>query len=328
MLEPRYQGKSINLWLNVLAEGTASSDGKVIQKAQEAISNIGPASAPFIVSKLKSSDSWFHRRYRTLYVKLPGWIKQAAPQPAVEFNVEDGERAFVWMEPNSMPAFVHALKQANLNVRTAAVMAMGQVQVRSRADVSPALPELIDCLGESDPYLLLYTLQVLAGLGPRAAPAVPALILALSASEAGREPRSRVFVRAAAAQTLGRIGPGASNALPALRPLLNDPEAYRRTVAAASIWRICGDASNTVPVLIRGVREFNRLPVARISLDALGEMGSQAKDAVPALLELFSSNVQMQRLDPQPDELRRKISKALNEIDAKAAMDAGVKTPE
>lgn len=328
MRQPQYHGKPINGWLNLLAKGTASSDGKVIKKAQEAISNIGPAAAPFIVSKLKSSDSWFHRRYRTLYVKLPGWIKEAVPQPAVEFNVGDGERAFFWMGPNSMPAFVHALKQANVNVRTAVVMAMGQVQVRSRADVSPALPELIECLSESDPYLLVYTLQVLAGLGPRAAPAVPALIPTLSTSEVGREPGSRVSVRAAAAQALGSIGPGASNALPVLRPLLNDLDAFRRIVAAASIWRICGDASNTVPVLIRGVREASSPPVARIAVRVLGEMGPQAKDAVPALLEILSSDARLQQLDPQPNELRREITNALSKINPDAALEPGVATHE
>ncbi|MFC9593276.1 PBS lyase [Streptomyces sp. NPDC056944] len=81
----------------------------------------------------------------------------------------------------------------------------------------------------------------------------------------------------AAAQALGEIGPAAASAAPALRPGLASRDLWVRVRGAAALWRVSGDASESLPVLLAAWEENRH---ARVDIaECLAEMGPAASDA-------------------------------------------------
>jgi hypothetical protein len=115
--------------------------------------------------------------------------------------------------------------------------------------------------------------------------------------------------------------PDANAAIPALKILLGDTDAYKRREAAIAIWRINSDVTNTLPLLVEGIIQDDESTRWEL-IEAMAEMGSSAKDAVPALV---------QQLQQKPGENlrnewnRSRISNALLKIDPEAAAKAGMK---
>ncbi|MGW1119112.1 hypothetical protein ACWD5B_18705 [Streptomyces tanashiensis] len=81
----------------------------------------------------------------------------------------------------------------------------------------------------------------------------------------------------AAAQALGEIGPAAAAAAPALRPGLVSRDLWVRVRSAAALWRVTGEASASLPVLLAAWEE-NRHARADIA-ECLAEMGPAAAEA-------------------------------------------------
>ncbi|MFF5281203.1 PBS lyase [Streptomyces sp. 62] len=81
----------------------------------------------------------------------------------------------------------------------------------------------------------------------------------------------------AAAQALGEIGPAAAAAAPALRPGLASRDLWVRVRSAAALWRVSGDASVALPVLLAAWEENRH---ARVDIaECLAEMGPAASAA-------------------------------------------------
>jgi HEAT repeat protein len=129
-----------------------------------------------------------------------------------------------------------------------------------------------------DPKARIQALQRLERLGPRAAPAVTALIVGLS----DRDPK----IRKETADVLHRIGPPARPAVPALLAALNDPDSKVRTAAAWALQAAKPDAKAVMPALVANLRAGadRRSPVVVYALAALGE------PAMPVLIELLHDN--------------------------------------
>src|SRR5262249_49119568 len=72
---------------------------------------------------------------------------------------------------------------------------------------------------------------------------------------------------------------------PLCKVLQQDADAKVREAAAAALGRIEADAGKATPALIQGLKDKER-PVQIASANALGAIGSGAKDAVPLLKEL------------------------------------------
>ncbi len=91
------------------------------------------------------------------------------------------------------------------------------------------------------------------------------------------------FVRAVAAEGLGRIGPAAKAAVPALIEALKDPEWYVRSGAARALGQIGPESKAVVPALIEALKDTEGY-VRSGAAEALGRIGPEAKAAVPALI--------------------------------------------
>ena len=94
---------------------------------------------------------------------------------------------------------------------------------------------------------------------------------------------SRV-VRYRAARDLGNIGPQAHAAKPALTESLKDESESVREFATVALRRIGAQATD-IPILIVALKD-KTIGVQRAAAHALGELGHEAKAALPALKEL------------------------------------------
>lgn len=119
----------------------------------------------------------------------------------------------------------------------------------------------------------------LANKGPDAAPAVDALVEALS--------RSENTVRRHAAYALGKIGPAASDAIEDLEKLLDDGDPVTRVWTVLSLVRIDPDADPHVDVLVTAMGHKD-LGVRINAAGVVEFIGERAKAAVPALIERLS----------------------------------------
>jgi HEAT repeat protein len=215
----------------------------------------------------------------------------------------------------AVPALTQALKDRKSWVRRMAAIALWKVS-RSAKE---SLPILIRVLRDKrNRWLNSYQIPpVLGEMGPKAKVAVPALRSVihdgypegnlLIAEALWRITRSAkeslpVLVRALrgsppwqytehaqerAARILGALGPRAKPAVPALRTALRDKEPEVRMAAAGALWNVTGSARVSVPILIQELvveSPSNRGDYSRShAAQALGQMGVDAKEAVPYL---------------------------------------------
>jgi HEAT repeat protein len=134
-----------------------------------------------------------------------------------------------------------------------------------------------NCIGrlrDGDPATRARAAGQLAVMGPRAHPAIGALIDAL----ADTNPE----VRHKAAAALGEIGPEAGAAVSALATALRDEDELVRRRAALALGELGLEAVSAVPQLIRSLRDPSP-SVRRWAAATLGEISPQ--EAAPALVE-------------------------------------------
>ena len=224
----------------------------------------------------------------------------------------------------AVPSLIKALRDSDedkLRPGLAALVRMGE----------SAVPELIQLLQHTDPWIRRYTAWVLGEIGSASTPAGPALIQALKDTAS--------WVRSAAAWALGRIGPDAVPAIPDLIQLLGEsldsgvwepgdlgleamisipalngellgvalsPETSEDVASCAS-WALARIGEPTVPALLQALQAPDAL--TRIyAADALGRIGTSS--AVTALIR---------RLDDTDSSVIRSAIVALGAIGPAAA---------
>jgi HEAT repeat protein len=186
-------------------------------------------------------------------------------------------------------------------------------------EAKAAVPALTDLLTHEDFHTQYWACRALREIGPEAKTAAPVLVELLrdgvpskpryAASvrrhaaqalggigpDVGAEARDALAaalkdpidpVREDAAIALGKLGPFAKPAVPALEEALDKGPFSARVHAAKSLWLITGETERAVDVLIGELGDFNW---GLLSAQVLGEMGSKASTAVPALTDLFQS---------------------------------------
>ena len=216
----------------------------------------------------------------------------------------------------AVPALIQSLGDDSISAEAAQAL----------ADVGrEAVPPLIAAVKDrkADAGVREGAMYALALMGPRAADAVTVLTESFQTADPP--------TRCAIAETLGCIGPSAKTALPALSSALKAPSPSLRLAAAMAIWKIGRRTDGVVPTLVQLLESGKRQdtkeakekinvsrsinPPSKLAVWFLGEIGPEAKSAVPALIKTLREG---------DVRLRGPAAEALGKIgpDAKTAIPA------
>jgi HEAT repeat protein len=211
-----------------------------------------------------------------LAVLLPSSPAYAPKLFARYLNQYDGHGAGYWKE---------ALNDPDVVVRRKAAFALG-VLGKDAEDAVPALAAIM--VDDADEPLRIEASLALSKLGPVARPAVPSLARALG--------DAHPLVRLNAARTLLNLGGEARPALPALieamKAVENEQRVPRfdvsiREVATVAVGRTTCGTDEAVPLLVEALEGAHTSGMKRAAARGLGEVGANARPAVPRLRELL-----------------------------------------
>jgi HEAT repeat protein len=276
--------------------------------AFEALIGLGPAVEgviPVVLQTLKHPDSSMRMRAATALS---------------EFEV---------YSPGIIAALTEALADPLPMVRQAAVQTLAQA---GPAAIS-ALPQLGPMLNERDNYLRLSAADALWRISPEQARVIVPLLIGLMDPEAslGDAPDLSLEFRVAAVEIMGEMGPLAKEAVPALRRLLHKGPDDHRFGAANALRKI--EPTNgpaLVPLFVQFLAATDA-PVARPEvIEALGEIGPAATEAVPTLTRYLddedemirlTSAIALWRIDPRQADLIVPVLVKLLKHDIEAELD-------
>jgi HEAT repeat protein len=295
------------------------------------------AAVPALIKALEHEDARLHSPAAYSLGRMGPAAKAALPaltkalrdsDPHVRINAADALRRIDDSSAGA-PALIEVCKDASPSNRCTAAMVL--------ADFGPAakdaVPALLELLKDSDPYIPSYAAfalwkvaqheraipaliehgpasEFLGQIGPDAKAAAPALTKAAL----DKDP----FRAAQAIEALGKIGAEAKSALPVIRPFLKTDD-VRKVAAALALWRL-ERSPEAVGVLMQALHFQTHLGdetrgdlVRWRAADALRDIGSEAKAAVPALRAA---------LYDEDWTVRRAASAALTRIDPQATIGA------
>jgi HEAT repeat protein len=203
----------------------------------------------------------------------------------------------------ALPAIADALRHTAGPTRASIAAGLGRLGGQFLAIIPrlrAALRNIV--LTDGDAEVRAVALDALARLGPMATSHVPGLVEGLS------DPAPAA--RAAAAQDLAQLGGKARDGVAALTSAcVNDPDLSVRVHAGVALWRVCRRLYPALPALVEGLHNGDEM-LTWTAADCLGDIGPEAKEAIPALHAAFVRA--SQRL------IRTSIALALERIDPAA----------
>jgi HEAT repeat protein len=180
-----------------------------------------------------------------------------------------------------LPALTDVLKGGDAVTRAQTAVALGEFGSRAISIVSvlrSALRKAVLTAGDAEERSAAS--EALVQIGPQARSVLPVLVDNMN--------DELPTIRSTSANSLGEMGPSAREAIPCLTSVaLNDKVPRVRVEAAVAIWRIDRRSNRVVPVLIDALREADEV-VRWIAADCLGDIGADARDALPALREALN----------------------------------------
>ncbi len=314
-------GKAASSAVPALLVALHDSDAYVRSKAAEALGRIG-WDAPVVVPLLSAGLSDKDAPYRLSCVM--GLARFVADQPAAgdalrialqnpDPEVRKWAAKCLWQE-HSKPAasfkgLVAALRDIDVSVRCLAARSLGQMSYDAPR-AATVLSVALEKQSHNDPSPEVFVLvESLGKIGPGAQAAVPMLtkllaastyphtvtecIIALSRIEPNNPQRMEALIEHLkeekdgafwTAMELGRRGSAARGALPALCRLAETTKDRRtKAMAATAAWRLDPSQPNPIKLLIALALGS---PEDYEAIILLGELGQEARAAVPALLQL------------------------------------------
>jgi HEAT repeat protein len=203
------------------------------------------------------------------------------PDPGVRLAAARALQDIVMPNYSPIRSLTKALQDKDVALRREAATLLGRMGPLRRPFAKTAVPALTKALKDNDTEVRLRAASSLGLIGPEARSAVPAL------AEMGLEPDKGVppqeDVRMAAIIALGNLGPAASEAAPALRKMMQSADLRCRTQALRSLAMVA-PPDKALLDLLTGFLKDKHLPMRLTAAERLGELGPDAKDAVPDLL--------------------------------------------
>jgi HEAT repeat protein len=224
---------------------------------------------------------------------------------SVRQQAAEGLRILGPRKQEHVPALIRAMKDKDSGVRLSIAYALGELG----PDARDAVPVLRDALADEDEHVRRVAAESLPKIGPEAGSKISALAWATK----DREHTARLV----AVESLANLGPEAKEAIPALRASLRDRDSRVRLEAAYALWKVDGQTEEPVRVLL-AILDQERPYVhdeTRV-MDILGEMGPNAKAAVPRLIGKAEKRHRFRE--------GARAARALKRIDPDAAAAAGI----
>jgi HEAT repeat protein len=236
--------------------------------------------------------------------------------------------------PQVVPLLVEELRGSTTSARAQVLQTLGQLGPAAR-DAVPALMDMLRAPGAYAPSSAEF-LVLLGEIGPEAGKAIPvvrsfltspnqqyrqAAAWALCRIDPAYWPEVQLLLverfrdltqipnyRPQAARFLGRLGGLAGETAPLLRAAMHDEAetVETRVEAALALWRVKQGTPAIVPILAGSLAHKDVASLQEEMIAVLGEIGVDAKAAVPALNEMKKAN------DPR---VRQAAAAALQRID-------------
>jgi HEAT repeat protein len=178
------------------------------------------------------------------------------------------------------------------------------------------VPALIKALGHEDGDVVRVTANCLGLLGPRAKAAAPSLAAALT-REFDEAMQDYDDVQATISRALRRIGPDAKPAIPALIRTVRARRMHENNIGGNDRWADCiaataaaetlgsfgSEARGAIPALMDALRSYevncDTRPLQRAAALALGRIRSEAQVAISALRDSFEEHDETGRNHPE-----------------------------
>ncbi len=192
----------------------------------------------------------------------------AQPQPPIK--TADPEKVLA-------DALKNIKEKDKIDLRIQAAMDLADFGVKAE----PALADLLDALQTKNEDLRLNAAIALAKIGKKSVAPVAELLKS-----------DDLDLKFYAIWTLGWIGPDAKETVPTMIKLMSDKNEALRRKAAFALGRLAGDPEKTISVLIAAFKDEHE-DVRNAAGDALWKFG---KDAVPPLIEVLKGDSPTARL--------------------------------
>jgi HEAT repeat protein len=277
--DPVSRGRPLSAWIEALKD----PDDEVRTKAAEAIGALG--------TKAKAA--------------VPA-LREAVKDKPIAGRFPAAEA--LWKVDKAAFKEILTSKEPYGSGRFAVTLALTQIGKTAR-ELTPQVIEMAQDRSLPDRE---HALLALGFIGADPSEAVPVLRDAL-------QDKRGQYARMLSAQALRQFGPKAKDALPELHQALEDPDAQVRVNAAGAVWKIEQKPEEVVPVLLAAMKDESgggsESAARQRAIQYIADIGSQAKEAFPVVLEIWKS-----------DSNNRKLAAtALKKIDPKGAAKEGVK---
>jgi HEAT repeat protein len=308
-----YQGCPLSYWI---AE-VANPDTNRQVAARSALRQMTPKVVPSLLRKARNESSPLKQFYRDAWFKLSDAVQQRLRQPqSKDEAINEMSHALHALGPAAGPALIDAMKDPNSDVRDAAAWSFPYSD-----DSEAHVLWLIKVLETPDYDSKQGAAGILGTMGSKARPAVPMLLKVMQHDEFD-------YVRETVARSLAHLaGPEMGCVARGLKESLRDALASVRVWSAVALWRINRD-TNIIPLL---VSELNTARAedgtCHATIQVLGEAGTLAKAAVPAIRAKMLAYDSERALPEGAGALIQAAREALLRIDSKAISEFDVPVP-
>lgn len=244
-------------------------------------------------------------------------LKHANPQ--VRFNAVELLGKLGKNAKFAVPHLKELLKDPSVAVRIKVVESLWKIE---QTDPKLLLPVLQEAMGHDEDIVRATSLSILAQLGEKAKPAVPAVKKAL---------KDKAFnVRLQAVLAAGAIGPLAKDTVPEMIEIMRDDDTgFLEAQATITLSKI---GAGAVPPLVKALGDKSP-KVRRASAFALGLLGPKAYEAVPDLTKALKDNEPLVRslaaealgkIGSEAESALPELNKALKDADAGVRINAAL----
>jgi HEAT repeat protein len=172
---------------------------------------------------------------------------------------------------------------ASGRVRVGVIEALGKMK---RPGIRALEEHLLQPIRGSSIDVIGVSLTAIGDAGPAAVWAAPPLIKLIERKAPQAFIEVHQMVRCLAIMSLGRLGPSGKKTQAVLKRQFKDEELEVRLSSACALWWTGSDPDLVYPVFLEGLEATGDKVSLERAIYGLGEMGTRAREAVPALEEL------------------------------------------